>query len=198
VNKSERIGVYGGTFDPVHNTHIAIARAALDFARLDRVLFVVAAQPPHKRHEVYADAEDRWALVCTAVADEPGMEASRIEMDRHGLSFTIDTLRTLQSHIPNAELFLIVGYDSLVELPGWREPGAILDCARLLAVPRPGVPPAIPELLEGRFDLLPFCPNDLSSTEIRRRIAEGESISGMVPPPVEDLIRRKGLYHAPA
>ena len=198
MNKAERIGVYGGTFDPVHNTHIAIARAALDFARLDRVLFVVAAQPPHKRNEVFADAEDRWALVCAAVAGEPGMEASRVEIDRRGLSFTIDTLRTLQSNIPNTELFLIVGYDSLVDLPGWREPEAIFNCARLLAVPRPGVPPVIPRLLENRFDLLPFCPNDLSSTEIRRRIATGESVRGLVPPPVEDLIRQKGLYHAPA
>ncbi len=196
MSKAERIGVYGGTFDPIHNTHIEIARAALERVRLDRVLFVVAARPPHKRHEVFAEAEARLALVQAAIADEPRMEASRVEMDRRGLSFTVDTLRQIRQNAPDAALYLIVGYDSLVELPGWYEPEAILEMARLLVVPRPGVPPDMPSVLEGKFDLLPFQESPLSSTEVRRRTASGEDISALVPPAVARMIREKRLYHA--
>ncbi len=195
-NSTERIGVYGGTFDPIHNTHLEIARAALRHANLDRVLFVVAARPPHKRGEIFADAEDRLELVRAAIADAPGMEVSRLELDRTGYSFTVDTLGLLHHQHPGAALFLILGYDSLVELPGWRDPKGILDRAHILAAPRPGVAPAVPPMLDGHYDLLPFQEQDVSSTDIRARIAAGEDVSAWLPPSVECLIRQKGLYHA--
>jgi len=196
VSNLQRIGVYGGTFDPIHTTHLAIARAALAHAQLDRVLFVVVASPPHKQNEDYAGAEDRCALVEAAIAGEAKFELSRLEIDRGGPSFTVDTLRQLHRDYPGAALFLIIGQDSLADLPSWRDPREILAQARLLVVPRPGAPAPPPRLLEGRFETLPFPESSVSSTEIRARIAGGEDLSALLPPAVERLIRAKGLYHA--
>lgn len=196
MSNLQRIGVYGGTFDPIHTTHLAIARAALAHAQLARVLFVVAASPPHKQNEVYAGAEDRCALVQAAIAGEPKFELSRIEIDRGGPSFTVDTLRQLHREHPGAELFLIIGQDSLVELPSWRDPRGILAQARLLVVPRPGAPAPPLRLLEGRFEMLSFAESSVSSTEVRARIAGGKNLNALLPPAVERLIRAKGLYHA--
>ncbi len=108
MNKSARVGVYGGTFDPIHRTHLEIAQAAMRHAALDQVIFVVAARPPHKRGEVFASAEDRLAMVEALVSVEPGMAASRMELDREGPSYTVDTLRDLQAAHPDAALYLIV------------------------------------------------------------------------------------------
>jgi nicotinate-nucleotide adenylyltransferase len=198
VNRPPRIGIYGGTFDPIHRTHLDIARSALDYAQLDRILFVVAANPPHKRGEVFADAEDRFALVAAAVADEPRMEASRIELDRGGISFTADTLRTIHEAHAGADLYLIIGFDSLVDFPGWWRPDEILQRARLLVVPRPGVMEPLAPQMDGRYELLPFRESEVSSTDIRRKLAAGESLDGVVPDAVLRLIHEKGLYHGAA
>jgi len=195
-NAIKRIGVYGGTFDPIHTTHLDIARTALRHAHLDRVLFIVAARPPHKQGEVFAEAQDRLELVRAALADEPAMEASRLELDRSGYSFTVDTLDLLQQQYPGAALYLILGYDSLVELPGWRDPEGIFARAHILAAPRPGVLAPVPPMLAGHYDLLPFQEREVSSTDIRARIAAGEEVRAWLPPAVERLIRQKGLYHA--
>jgi nicotinate-nucleotide adenylyltransferase len=188
-----RIGVFGGTFDPIHNAHIDIGRAARDQARLDRVLFVVAHVPPHKQDLTDASAEDRFAIVDAALADEPGIEASRIELDREGISYTADTLQTLRDLSPSAELFLIIGMDSLIDLPSWRDPDRIIECARLLVVPRPGEwhPP---EALEGRYEVIDFDQVDVSSTCVRARIERGEDLGGVVPDAAAEIIRAKGLY----
>lgn len=198
MNKPQRIGIYGGTFDPIHRTHLDIARAARDTAGLDKVVFVVAARPPHKQREVYASAEDRLALVQAAIAGEKGMEVSRIEMDRIGPSYTVDTLREIHQQYPEAALFLIVGYDSLVDLPSWHKPEEILGLARVLAARRPGVNASVHPMMQGRFDLLPIEENAMSSTEIRARVACGESVHELVPAAVEQIIREKGLYREPA
>lgn len=195
MDKKLRIGVYGGTFDPIHRTHLAIARAALDHAQLDRVLFVVSAAPPHKQADVYAGPEDRFQMVQAALADEPRMEVSRLELDRKGLSFTADTLRELQAAHPGAELFLIVGYDALLDIPNWHHPREILSHARLLAAPRPGARLPVPRDLAGRYEMLPFTESEVSSTEIRARIAAGQDARDLLPPAVERLIREKSLYH---
>lgn len=195
VSNRERIGVYGGTFDPIHKTHLSIARAAREFTHLDRVLFVVSARPPHKRRGPYATPEERYAMVEAAVLDEPGMEASRLEMDRGGVSYTHATLMELTSQYPEAELYLIVGLDSLVDLPRWRNAAGILALSRLLVAPRPE-PRAVPPELEGRYELLPFEPTRVSSTEVRKRVAAGEPIGDLAPPAVERVIRERGIYHA--
>lgn len=190
----KRIGVLGGTFDPIHNAHLAMARAALDAAQLDLVLFVVAARPPHKRNDTVASPEARFAMVEAAVADEPRFEADDIELHRDGPSYTGDTLRDLSARDPDAELFLLIGRDSLLDLPSWKDPDAILSRAHLLVAPRPADGRAIPESLEGHYDFLPFQETDVSSTEVRRRAAIGESISDCVPQAVESMIREKGIY----
>jgi nicotinate-nucleotide adenylyltransferase len=187
--------VLGGTFDPVHNAHIELARAALKQARLDRVLFVVSALPPHKRGEVTVSAEDRLRLVELALQDEPAMEASELEMQRSGPSYTADTLRELHALHPGAELFLVLGLDALADLPGWREPEAILQHARVLAATRPEPGIQIPESLQGHYDFLDFDPVDVSSTDIRARLARGEAVEAL-PPRVLDAIRERGLYGA--
>lgn len=191
--KPARIGVFGGTFDPIHNAHIEIGRAARDQVRLDRVLFVVAHVPPHKQNQTDAAPEDRYAIVEAALASEPGMEPSHIELDRDGVSYTADTLRTLHEQYPDAELFLIIGMDSLIDLPRWRDPDRILQLAKLLVVPRPGEWHAPPEL-EGKFQLLDFEPVDVSSTEVRARIESGGDLDGALPASAAKFIRKKGLY----
>jgi nicotinate-nucleotide adenylyltransferase len=194
VAESMRIGVYGGTFDPIHNTHLAIAHAALVQVRLDRVLFVVSANPPHKRNDVSADAAGRYAMVEAAVADTPAFVPSALEIGRDGPSYTADTLRTLAQEFPGAALFLILGWDSLADLPRWREPQEIIARARLIAVPRPQpIAPAPPELA-GRYDVLRFDESALSSTEVRMRLQAGENVKDVVPPAVLRIIEERGLY----
>ena len=195
VSDGEQIGVLGGTFDPVHNGHIAIARAAREHAALDRVLFVVSARPPHKRSGPYASSEDRYAMVQAALEGQPGMAPSRLEVERDGPSYTVDTLKKLDALCPGAELYLILGMDSLCDLPKWRDMRGILQRASLLVVPRPGKW-VCPRELEGRFELLPMEEMDISSTEIRRRIFDGDSIDGLVPLAVEQMIRQQGIYDA--
>ena len=191
-----RIGIFGGTFDPVHNTHCDIARAAAKQARLDRVFFVVAAHPPHKTEGVHAAPEQRLAMVQAATADLPRMEASALELHRDGTSYTVDTLREFGVLHPGADLFLIVGQDSLLDLPKWRSPEEILRRAHLLVAPRPTGGREIPEQLKDRYMLLPFKETALSATEVRERIMAGEPFGHLVPPAVERLIREEGIYHA--
>lgn len=192
-----RIGVFGGTFDPIHNAHIQIGRAARDQAHLDRVLFVVAHIPPHKQDNTDASSEDRYAIVEAALADEPGLEASRIELDRDGVSYTADTLQALHELHPSAELVLIIGMDSLIDLPRWRNPERILECASLVVVPRPGEWKPPPEL-DGKFQLLDFDLVDVSSTDVRARLESGVNLDGIVPPAAAKRIREKGLYGSAA
>ena len=196
MNSPERIGVFGGTFDPIHNAHLDIARTAREQARLDRVVFVVSARPPHKSGDTFASAEDRYAMLEAAVAGDDGFEPSRIELDREGPSYTVDTLRALARLHAGAALFLIIGLDSLLDLPKWKDPQGILALARLLAVPRPGLPKTIPSAFEGRYDMIRFPETLVSSTEVRERIFAGHVFGDLVPPLVEEMIRTRRLYHA--
>ncbi len=190
----ERIGIFGGTFDPIHVVHLKAARAALEQARLDRVLFVVSARPPHKRDDTVASPEDRLALVRAATAGELRFEVSDAEFHRDGPSYTHDTLAQIAREHPGAELFLIIGDDSFAEFPSWRDPRAILAHAKLLVVPRPGKDPTAPAWMDGQYQILDFHETDVSSTEVRRRIARNEPISGWVSAPVEAMIRDRQLY----
>lgn len=194
IGKFGRIGIFGGTFDPIHNAHLEIARAALDAGKLDVVYFVVAARPPHKQTVTHASPEDRLEMVRAAVAGDARLEASDVELVREGYSYTVDTIQEFQKRHPGAELFLIIGYDSLLDLPRWRRPDHIMECCHLLVVPRPRMTERPAAELNGCYQMLPFEETDLSSTEIRRRVAAGESIAGLVPPAVERIIREKGIY----
>jgi nicotinate-nucleotide adenylyltransferase len=196
MNQSERIGVLGGTFDPIHNAHLNLARAALRSANLDRVIFVVAARPPHKTGDIVATAEQRLDMVRAAVADNPKMEVSDLEIRRSGPSYTADTLDDLQEVYPGAQLHLIMGMDSLLDLPGWRDPQRILNRARLLAVHRDSAAVKIPHVLEGHYDLMPFDPTDISSTDLRQKLSNGEDVSAVLPKKVEAVVKREHIYGA--
>lgn len=191
--KPERIGVFGGTFDPIHNVHLDIAHAALKHADLDRVLFVVSASPPHKQGEFVATAEDRYDMVCAAIAGDEQLEASRIELDREGPSYTVHTLRGLAELYPDASFFLIVGFDSLKDLPNWHHADEILQRARILAVMRPGHHDA-PAALAGKYDVLPFAERPESSTDIRRILDTNDNAEGRIPPGTLAIIRDRDIY----
>jgi nicotinate-nucleotide adenylyltransferase len=194
VSKGERIGVFGGTFDPIHSIHIEIARTALEYAELDRVIFMVAANPPHKTGEVSADGEDRFRMVRLAIASEPAMEASRMEIDREGPSYTVDTLRELRRHHPDGEFFFIIGEDSLEDFLQWRDPEGIVSLARLLVAPRPDTHPDPPPELAAHVEFIPFPEQAVSSSEIRERLQAGRDVGDLAPPEVRDYIRENDLY----
>ena len=193
---AERIGILGGTFDPPHRGHVDLARAARDAAGLDRVLFVVAARSPFKDGVTQATAEERYLMVASTLADaaEPGFEASRIELDRPGVSYTIDTVRELRSLHPEAELFFIAGSDTIDELPLWKDAAELAKTLRFVVNLRKGesrnvkAPPG--------FDIM-FIEGDVpavSSSEMRAKLAAGKPTGAMLSPATEAYIREHGLY----
>lgn len=196
VASSERIGVYGGTFDPIHSTHVAIAEAALEQAKLDRVLFMVAQCPPHKQAEVFASAAERCAMVDRATVHHDRLEMSALELDREGPSYTADTLEALKGLHPEAALFLIVGEDSLVDIPKWYNPDRILELSHILVVHRPDADTDTPTALSGHYDWITFEESALSSTAVRKAIAAGDDVDEMLDPAVQEYIEAKGLYRA--
>ncbi len=187
-----RIGLFGGSFDPIHLGHLLAAREAAALLGLDRVFFVVAARPPHKTP--VAPPEARYEMALLATAEEENFFPSRLELDRPGPSYTIDTLKEAQRLFPGDELFFITGADAYRDLPTWKEGPKLKDYATLVAVARPGYP--LGGLPEGVVPVL--VPEvGISSTELRRRAAQGESLRFWVPRPVEVYIAKHGLYRDP-
>jgi len=184
-----RIGILGGTFDPIHLGHLAAARAARDCARLDRVLFVPAAVPPHRPATV-ADPEQRIEMCRLAIDDEKGFEVSDIEVRRNGVSYTVDTLRELRRLYPGDELFLILGWDAAKLFSTWREPDAIRRLASLVIVTRPGsgAPTVTTDIVCERPT------PDISASALRQALAHGRPVTHMVPDAVAAYIARHGLY----
>lgn len=194
VNNPVRIGVFGGTFDPIHLGHLAIAQTAMAQAHLDRILFVIAANPPHKPGEQVTPAEIRVAMTAAAIAHEPRFEISRLEVDRPGKSYSAETLKLLHESLPDARLYFIVGYDSAVDMPRWYRPEEIVCRARVLIAPRPEISRPLPPLLEGCSEMLDMPEFHLASSEIRARIHRGETLEDALPAPVTAMIQEKGLY----
>lgn len=197
-----RLGIYGGTFDPVHHGHLAVARSARQAFALRRVLFVPAHQSP-LRAPPLASACDRLAMVRHAIADEPAFEAAALDIERPGPSFTIDTLQALAVQHPHAEFFLILGADALAELPAWRHADRILTIAQIIALPRSGHPTAIPpEVLDldpiasRRIHIHHMPPVDIAASRIRARCAQGRPVNAWVPEAVADYIASRRLYAA--
>jgi nicotinate-nucleotide adenylyltransferase len=190
---SERLGVLGGTFDPVHIGHLAAAVNARHALRLDRVLLVVAHHPWQKSGRPLTPADDRLAMVEAAADGHPGLEASRIEIDRPGDTYTADTLEQLHHQDPDGHLFLIVGTDVAAELHTWKRPDVVARLATLAVVGRGGVDePALgPEWRVERVDMPPL---DISSSELRQRLGDGRPVDFLIPDPVINLIRQRGLY----
>jgi len=200
----ENLGIFGGSFDPPHLGHLGIAEEARARFHLDRVIFVPAGQPPHKRSGTAAGRFERFEMVRLAVAGNPHFETSDIEMRRHGPSYTIDTLGAFRKLYPRARIFFIAGADSLVELPKWHRARELVRRFDFLIVKRPGSKPAYRAVLEKAFGkrqalkleahFIHAGPYNISATEIRNRIAAGESIRYLVPQAVERYILKKGLY----
>jgi nicotinate-nucleotide adenylyltransferase len=199
-----RIGVFGGSFDPVHRGHVLLAECCRVQAALDRVLFVPTARQPHKPHSPRASNADRLAMLELAIAGRPEFTASPLELERGGVSYTVDTLRAISAQNPGAKLYLLLGADSLADLPTWREPTVICALATPLAVSRPGwAAPNVdalegitsPERLEEARALrveMPATP--ISSSGIQRVIANGGEWQSLVPPAVAEYIVTRGLY----
>lgn len=189
-----RIGIFGGTFDPVHVGHLVAAVEARERLALDKVLMVVAHDPWQKsgRRRVTA-ARDRLAVVKAAVAGVEGLEASAIEIERGGRSYTADTVRHLTGSYPGAELFLVVGADVASELSTWRRVEELVGAVTLVVVERGGVDP-IPDPPGWRVRRLRIPRLEISSSDLRRRLATGHSVEFLIPEAAIRCIRRRGLY----
>lgn len=195
-----RIGVFGGTFDPPHVGHLALAERARDELGLDRVLFVTAARPPHKGAQPLSRVVHRIAMTRLAVRGFKAFEACDLELLRRGPSYTVDTLRALHGAHPGAALWLLLGEDSLRGFPTWKQPAEILELARLAIAPRsPGAGrkrsiPRSPAGLAQRLTWLPGPVLEVSSSDLRERAQRGASLSVLVPEPVVRYVRRHRLY----
>jgi len=197
-----RLGIFGGSFDPVHYGHLILAEQCREQCELDEVWFVPARQPPHKTARHLSPEKARMEMLELATAGHEAFRVSDIELRREGLSYTVDTLQQLHDEGPQRELFFLIGGDSLFDLPHWREPDRIAELATIVAVNRAGR--RLPERSEleqllgpslaARIKLVTMPAVDLSSTDIRARVQQGRSIRYLVPRAVEQYILEHGLY----
>jgi nicotinate-nucleotide adenylyltransferase len=212
-----RVGVLGGTFNPIHLGHLGAARAAHVALALDRVLFVPSHAPPHRTDSLLASGYHRLQMTALAVAEVPGWEASDVELVRGGASYTYDTLITLRTQEPASQFFFVTGADAFADIATWRHYPDLLELAHFVVIARSGtsfdqlrsrLPALAPRLvdcdttagaacLDARFPsifLVNAATPDVSSTEVRRRAAAGESLGGLVPRPVATYIATQHLY----
>lgn len=197
-----RIGVLGGTFDPIHYGHLAAAEECRCALKLEHVLFMPAGQPPHKRGQPVSAVQDRVAMVELAIASNPHFRLSRIDVDRTGPSYTVGALEELRAEFgPAAELWFLMGADSLADILTWREPERLIQLARVAAVNRPGSPDPSPERLEdrlpgasSRIDVVEMPDLALSGSALRERVAAGRPIRYQLPPDVERYVMEHRLY----
>ncbi len=195
-----RIGVLGGTFDPIHLGHLAIAEEVRVRLELEEVCFVPAGAPWMKVGQPLSSAYDRLIMVREAVQDNPFFRVSTVDLDRRGPSYTVDTLRDLQEDYgPDAEFFFILGLDAFARFGEWKDPEEILSLAKLVLVDRPGAAELLeveetPAGIDGRVERVRSVRLDISAVDIRRRVSEGTSIRYLVPDPVERYIYARGLF----
>jgi nicotinate-nucleotide adenylyltransferase len=197
-----RVGLLGGTFDPVHMGHLIMAECARDELGLDWIEFVPALTPPHKRDEPVIDVKHRVGMIEAAIAGNASFQINRIELDREGPSFTVETLALLRESRPDDTFVFIVGSDSLIDLPRWHQPQRILELTELAVIARPGSEPNL-------FEITQSLPNiatkyvdvraphiDISSTQLREMIHDQRSIRYQTPDPVIAYIERERLYRS--
>jgi nicotinate-nucleotide adenylyltransferase len=210
------MGVLGGTFDPIHCGHLASAEQIARDLRLDVVLLVLSARPPHKGERAQASVDDRMSMLRLAVAARPRLMACDLETTRAGPSYTVDTLRELRRRYPDAELFLIMGVDAWSEVDTWKRPQDLLTLANVIVTTRPGLdfpdggvqPPVVARQAcwydpaigayrhrsGHRLIAHPIEGIQVSSTDIRRRARQGAQLQGLVPDAVAEFIRERGIY----
>ena len=218
-----RLGLLGGSFNPIHNGHLAVAIQARERLCLDLILFIPSGEPPHKRNGSLAPAKDRYEMVRLAIADNPGFAISDVEVRRKGKSYSIDTIREIRRRVePSTELYFLIGLDAFLEFPSWKEPRTLLETCRFVVISRPGrsfqslanlpiLPPLDPQALS-KLDAggitkleialpsspgiicLPLPPCPISASDIRERIRHNASLANVLPPPVESYILQHRLY----
>ena len=199
------LGVFGGTFDPIHNAHLAVAEEAAETLGLERVLFVPAGEPPHKPGRAITPADDRLAMVELAIAGNPRFAVDRRELDRPGPSYTVDTLEALRADRlaagQSVDLTLVLSAEAFLGLMSWREPRRVLELARVVVAPRDGYPDAGPDFLAEHLpdfaDRATFLDGPrmrLSASDLRARVASGRSLRYLVPDAVSGYIGDHGLY----
>jgi nicotinate-nucleotide adenylyltransferase len=211
-----RVGIFGGTFNPIHLAHLRSAEEVREVQRLDRILFVPSATPPHKRHDGIAPAAQRLAMVRLAIAGNPHFRVSTIEIDRRGRSYSVDTLRSLRERMPAVEFAFIMGLDAFREISTWKEYRSIFRLCDVIVTSRPAVegallPAALPVAVRAEFCYRPRIKQlehstgnrvifqrisdlDISASSIRQRLRRGLSIRYLVPASVEGYIARQRLY----
>jgi nicotinate-nucleotide adenylyltransferase len=188
-----KLGIYGGSFDPVHLGHLLVAQAAMEELGLDKLFFIPAAQSPFKSENEIAPAEIRLKLLRLALAGKANCEIDGQEIKRGGISYSIQTLRDYAKHFPNAQLFYLIGTDNISKLIEWREADELAKLAEFVAIPRPGETVAeFPKPFHGK--ILKGFPIEISSSQIRARVKAGLPIENLVPPFVADAIRAAKLY----
>ena len=197
-----RLGLFGGTFDPVHAGHLLLAEQCREQCALDELWFVPAGSPPHKQGAAISSGNTRAEMLELALAGHPQFMVNRMELGRAGTTFTVDTLQQLYDEDPSREMFFLIGTDSLADLPTWREPDRIAELATIVAVNRgdraapdlEALKETIGEAVMSRIQFVTMPGIDLSATDIRRRVQDGASIRFMVPRAVEVYISEHGLY----
>ena len=194
-DSSQNIGFYGGSFDPIHNGHLELAKDLLEQAKLHRILFSPANRAPLRDQSYAASPPDRFAMVSAAVADSPGLEAIDIEIQEGGTNFTLDTLRMLKRKMPDAIFSVIIGADQLEKLPRWQRIEELVKETEFLVLARPGhqlSPP--PELIDLRMRSFNTREFEVSSSEVRNRIHDHLPFQELVPTPVASIITQRKLY----
>ena len=183
----KKIGIYGGTFDPIHHGHLILAREAREILDLEEVVFVLAAQSPHKTNLAPASTAARWAMLAVAISHEKGFSASGMEIDRPPPSYSIDTVEQLRAARPDTEFFFLIGEDNLPQLPGWHRFDELRRLVQFVVLDRSGT------TVEEHYPVVRR-KIDISATTIRNRVASGQSIRYLVPEAVEQIIHRENLY----
>ncbi|WEV68404.1 nicotinate-nucleotide adenylyltransferase [Bifidobacterium sp. ESL0769] len=193
-NGRRRIGIMGGTFDPIHNGHLVAASEVAWVYDLDEVIFVPTGRPAFKLDKDVTNAEDRYLMTVIATASNPKFTVSRVDIDRPGVTYTIDTLRDIRALNPDAELFFITGADAVAEILKWKEARNMFGLARFVAVTRPGYSSPEHMRTQVEVDTLEIPALAISSTDVRHRVSLGEPVWYLVPDGVVQYIAKHGLY----
>ena len=206
LDRCTSLAILGGSFDPIHHGHIAVAEAVLNQFKPQRVLFMPAGKQPHKLDKKVTQGKHRYQMVLQSICNTPGLDVSKMELERKGPSYTVDTLREIKSICPKGcKIYLIVGQDALEGLPNWHKPKELLSLCEIITVPRPGHHPGkleskvreIAKKYSAKINILNMPALDISSTYIRSCIKEDMQVGGLMPPPAIEYAHRHGLYKAP-
>ncbi|WP_029289039.1 nicotinate-nucleotide adenylyltransferase [Cellulomonas sp. HZM] len=189
-----RLGVMGGTFDPIHHGHLVAASEAAARFDLDEVVFVPTGRPTFKLHQDVTVAEHRYLMTVVATASNPRFTVSRVDIDRDGVTFTVDTLRDLSKQRPDADLFFITGADAVAQILSWKDAGELFDMAQFVAVSRPGHTLSVDGLPGDRVHVLEIPAMAISSTDVRERARQGAPVWYLVPDGVVQYIGKHRLY----